>query len=89
MARLDADDAAIKLDDTIKRHDAAERDVSLDDNRYQVRAIALTPKNKTHPEYLRDGVDAHFSLDNVDDVPPLGPTLITDVSDVGRFSRFK
>ena len=85
LARLGEDrpDDTITLDDTIKRGDAAERDASLDDNQYRVRAISLTPKNKAHSEYhQRDGVDAHFSLDNVDDVPPLGPTLITQVSDV-------
>ena len=33
-------------------------------------------------EYLeRGGVEAFFSLDNVDDVPPLGPTNITDIAD--------
>ena len=82
LALLDRTDEPIKLGDTIKRGDAAERDVSLDDNQYRVRAIALTPKNLDHPEYPQvDGVDAHFSLDNVDDVPPLGPTNITGVSD--------
>ena len=85
LARLGEDrpDETITLEDTIERGDAAERDASLDDNQYQVRAISLTPKNMAHPEYhQRDGVDAHFSLDNVDDVPPLGPTNITDVADV-------
>ena len=82
FALLDRTDEPIKLGDTIKRGDAAERDVSLDDNQYRVRAIALTPKNLDHPEYPQvDGVDAHFSLDNVDDVPPLGPTNITDIAD--------
>ena len=84
LARLGEDrpDETITLEDTIIRGDAAERDASLDDNQYQVRAISLTPKNMAHPEYhQRDGVDAHFSLDNVDDVPPLGPTNITDVAD--------
>ena len=82
FALLDRTDEPIKLGDTIKRGDAAERDVSLDGNQYRVRAIALTPKNLDHPEYPQvDGVDAHFSLDNDDDVPPLGPANITDVSD--------
>ncbi len=82
LALLDRTDEPIKLGDTIKRGDAAERDVSLDGNQYRVRAIALTPKNLDHPEYPQvDGVDAHFSLDNDDDVPPLGPAKITDVSD--------
>ena len=82
LAPPDRPDEAIKLEDTITRGDAAERYVVLDDNQYRVRAIALTPKNIAHPEYLqRDGVDAHFSLDNDDDVPPLGPTNITAVSD--------
>ena len=59
------------------------RDVKLDDNRYQVRAISLTPKNPEMPEYEQlDGVAASFSLDNVDDVPPLGPTNITGISDI-------
>ena len=75
-------EGTIKLDDTISRGDASERDVAVDENQYEVRAISLTPKNLDHPEYpQRDGVEASFSLDNVDDVPPLGPTDITDVSD--------
>ncbi len=75
-------EGTIKLDDTISRGDASERDVSVDENQYEVRAISLTPKNIDHPEYpQRDGVEASFSLDNVDDVPPLGPTNIVGVSD--------
>ena len=75
-------EGTIKLDDTITRGDASERDVSVDENQYEVRAISLTPKNLDHPEYpQRDGVEASFSLDNVDDVPPLGPTNIVGVSD--------
>jgi glycine cleavage system H lipoate-binding protein len=76
-------EGTIKLDDTIARGDAAERDVSEDANQYEVRAISLTPKNLDQTEYpQRDGVEASFSLDNVDDVPPLGPTNITGVADV-------
>ena len=90
LAKLDADAEAIKLDDTINRGDGdAERDVTADENQYVVRAYALTPKNLAQVEYPkrdeyleRGGVEAHLSLDNVDDVPPLGPTLITDISDV-------
>ncbi|MYF57315.1 hypothetical protein F4225_16570, partial [Candidatus Poribacteria bacterium] len=90
FALLDRTDEPIKLGDTIKRGDAAERDVSLDDNQYRVRAIALTPKNLDHPEYPQvDGVDAHFSLDNVDDVPPLGPTNITAVSDRDAYGEMQ
>ena len=76
----------IKLDDTINRGDGdSERDVALDANQYEVRAWSLTPKNENldQPEYpQRDGVEASFSLDNKDDVPPLGPTNITDIADV-------
>ena len=83
LALADRPDEPIKLGDTIKRGDDAERDFTLDDNQYQVRAISLTPKNPAQAEYpQRDGVDAHFSLDNDDDVPPFGPTNITDVADV-------
>ncbi|RKU11676.1 hypothetical protein C6501_12410 [Candidatus Poribacteria bacterium] len=86
----DAPENTIKLDDTINRGDGdSERAVSEDENRYVVRAYALTPKNQAQVEYPkrdeyleRGGVEAFFSLDNDDDVPPLGPTLITDVSDV-------
>ena len=76
----------IKLDDTINRGDGdPERDAALDANQYEVRAWSLTPKNENldQPEYpQRDGVEASFSLDNKDDVPPLGPTNITDIADV-------
>ena len=84
----------IKLDDTIERHKEdepyhpSERDVSLDKNQYTVRVYALTPKNKAQVEYPkrdeyleRRGVETTFSLDNDDDVPPLGPTNITDIVD--------
>ncbi len=84
LDRMDEMDEPIKLKDTINRGDAAQRHIydKEDDNKYRVRAIALTPKNLDHPEYPQiDGVEAHFSLDNVDDVPPLGPTKITGVSD--------
>ena len=86
----DAPEGTIKLDDTINRGDGdSERDVSKDENRYVVRAYSLTPKNPVQVEYPkrdeyleRGGVEAYFSLDNDDDVPPLGPTYITDVADV-------
>ncbi|MDE0635805.1 MAG: Ig-like domain-containing protein [Candidatus Poribacteria bacterium] len=86
----DAPEGTIKLDDTINRGDGdSERDVSKDENRYVVRAYSLTPKNPVQVEYPkrdeyleRGGVEAFFSLDNDDDVPPLGPTNITDVADV-------
>ena len=80
----------IKLDDTIARGDDSERDVSVDENRYEVRAMSLTPKNIDHPEYpQRDGVEASFSLDNVDDVPPLGPTDIASVSDRDAYGKMQ
>ncbi len=76
------DEPINRLEDTISRGDDSQRDVELDENQYKVYAISLTPKNKAHTEYAqRDGVEASFSLDNVDDVPPLGPTNITDVAD--------
>ena len=79
----------IKLDDTINRGDGdSERSVDADKNQYVVRAYALTPKNQKQGEYPkrdeyeeRGGVEASFSLDNKDDVPPLGPTNITAVAD--------
>ncbi len=80
------DEPINRLEDTISRGDDSQRAVSSDKNMYVVRAISLTPKNKAHPEYMqRDGVEASFSLDNDDDVPPLGPTNIIDVADVAGF----
>ena len=67
------------LEDTITADSPAARDASKDDNRYMVRAIAIVSGKEVEP---LDGVTAKFSVDNVDDVAPLGPTAILLVEDV-------
>ena len=65
------------LEDTITAESPAARDVSMDSNPYTVRAIAIA--NGT--EYASSAT-ATFSVDNVDDVAPVGPTAILLVEDV-------
>ena len=67
------------LEDTITKDTAdAARDVSEDANSYMVRAISLTPDDVDKPEHgSPEGVTASFSVDNVDDVGPLGPTYLS------------
>ena len=64
------------LEDSITAESPAARDVTKDDNRYTVRAIAIAD-GTDHPS----AATATFSVDNVDDVAPLGPTAILLVED--------
>ena len=74
------DTVALELEDTIDKDSPAARDASLDANPYVVRAIAVTIEDE--PDVMApDGVQSTFSLDNVDDVPPVGPTNIVAVAD--------
>ena len=75
------DTVALELEDTIDAESAAARDVSLDTNLYVVRAIAVAAANESETA-SGAGVKSTFSLDNVDDVAPLGPTTIVAVADV-------
>ena len=75
------DTRALELPDTIEKGSPAERDASKDDNPYVVRAFAISAANESETG-SPDGVNSTFSLDNVDDVSPLGPTNIVAVSDV-------
>ena len=73
------------LEDTITADSPAARDASKDDNQYMVRVTAIAevakaPDAKETPS--ADGITAHFSVDNVDDVAPIGPTPIVAVADV-------
>ena len=69
------------LEDTINAESPAARDVSLDTNPYVVRAIAVSAVDGSETA-SSIGVKSTFSLDNVDDVAPLGPTHIVAVADV-------
>ena len=71
----------MELEDTIDAASPAARDASLDANPYVVRAIALSAANESETA-APDGVKSMFSLDNVDDIAPLGPTNIVAVADV-------
>ncbi len=68
------------LEDTIAVGDAAERDVTQDDNPYVLRAVAVDA-NGTRYESAEE-LSQSFSVDNVDDVPPLTGTEILQVADV-------
>ena len=70
------DTIALDLADTITKDSPAARDVSLDTNLYVVSVI--TEPKVEYPS----GIKSMFSLDNVDDVAPLGPTNIVAVADV-------
>ena len=81
MIMPDAEDKG----DTITADSPAARDASKDTNQYMVRvtAIAEVAKEPDPTETMSaDGITAHFSVDNVDDVSPLGPTNIVAVADV-------
>ena len=69
------------LEDTITAESPAARDASKDDNQYMVRAVAIAAADQSET-LSADGVTAMFSVDNVDDVSPLGPTNIVAVADV-------
>ena len=68
------------LEDTITAESAAARDASKDDNQYMVNATAITSGAEEVPG--RPGAKTYLSVDNVDDVAPLGPTTIVAVADV-------
>ena len=78
---VDIDTVALELPDTIDKDSPAARDASKDDNPYVVRAVAISAADEGETG-SPDGVNSTFSLDNVDDVGPLGPTNIVAVSDV-------
>ncbi len=68
-----------KLEDTITAESPAARDASKDANQYTVRAFAIASDGSETVSAL--GVTAKLSVDNVDDVGPVGPTLILLVED--------
>ena len=68
------------LEDTITAESDAARDASKDDNQYMVNATAITSGAEEVPG--RPGAKTYLSVDNVDDVAPLGPTTIVAVADV-------
>ena len=65
------------LEDSINKDNPGARDVSLDNNPYMVRAIAVATDGV---ERSVEGVTAMFSVDNDDDVAPLGPTNVVATS---------
>ena len=67
------------LEDTIAVGDPAERDVTLDENPYVLRAAAVD-ENGTRYESA-EALSQSFSVDNIDDVPPLTGTAILQVAD--------
>ena len=69
------------LEDTITAESPAARDASKDDNQYMVRVTAIAEADGSET-LSADGITAHFSVDNVDDVSPVGPTKIVAVADV-------
>ena len=83
---LSIDTVALGLEDTIDAASPAAQNVSLDTNPYIVRATGIfeavmeEDENKETP--APEGVKSMFSLDNVDDVAPLGPTNIVATADV-------
>ena len=80
---VSVDTVALELEDTITADSPAARDVAQDSNPYIVRAIALSAANESETA-APSGVQSRFSLDNVDDVAPLGPTNIVAVTHVAE-----
>ncbi len=71
------------LKDTITADSPAARDASKDENQYVVTGYAVA-------EFpALEGVEARFSVDNVDDVAPLGPTNISVTSVEATDSTFE
>ena len=67
------------LEDTITKDSPGARDVSMDDNQYTIRAFAVSMDETEWPS----DATTMLSVDNVDDVEPLGPTNITSVDGSG------
>ena len=65
------------LADTITKDSPGARDASMDDNQYTIRAFAVSADETEWPS----DATTMLSVDNVDDVEPLGPTNITAVDD--------
>lgn len=65
------------LEDTITADSPAARDASLDPLPYMVRAVAIAEGTEI---VSSEDVIAPFSVDNIDDVAPIGPTEITEVA---------
>ena len=75
------------LEDTITADSAAARDATKDENRYVVTASAVTKAGRrltTGTAGVMGGkmIKGSVSVDNVDDVAPLGPTRIVAVTNV-------
>ena len=66
------------LEDTITADSPAARDASKDENQYVVTGYANTIIGTEVPPI--PGVETRFSVDNVDDVAPLGPTNVSVTS---------
>ena len=64
------------LEDSITKDNAGARDVTKDDNPYMIRATASATADGS-ANLSADGITAMFSVDNTDDVAPLGPTNVT------------
>ena len=70
------------LEDTITKDNPGARDHTLDNNQYMVRATAIEDAaDFADPEPSPIATEM-FSVDNVDDVAPVGPTNIVAVADV-------
>ena len=78
--KVDTEHITETLGDTIEAGSAAERDASKDDNQHMVTAIAITSSAEEVPG--QPGAKTYLSVDNDDDVAPLGPTNIVAVADV-------
>ena len=67
------------LEDTITADSSAARDATKDENQHVVTASAITDAGEMPAP---EAVKSHLSVDNVDDVAPLGPTNIVAVTNV-------
>ena len=63
--------------DTIIKDNPGARNAALDNRKYTVRAVAIGADGTEWPSNRT----TRFSVDNVDDVPPVGPTNIVSVAD--------
>ena len=82
------------LEDSITKDNPGARDVSMDDNRYMVRATPVVDGNlpdNPNENPVAEGEDytEMFSVDNDDDVAPLGPTNVVATSIDGMYTVFE
>ncbi len=84
---ITVDTTMLEAGDTITKDNPGARNVAMDDNRYMVRATPVvdgstyvSTNDNENPTAEGDYTEM-FSVDNDDDVAPLGPTNVVEITD--------